>query len=731
MKCKSPHIDKNNYGNDSNWLHPIVKKIYNDRVKHSNVFLLILLALTVSCVEEEFDSGIVPEKPQSVVESEYLNSFDVLKSYVSPSESNFKIGANVSSNEFLEKGNKYSLVKTNFNEIASRDLFTTGMVMQNDGSLNFMEVEKVLDEAKLSGLDIFGYALCWHKNQNGTFLNGRYGAKEFDTPSFPNVLDKSGLEDGSFSNWDVQTSNGGTIEKSTYNADDAIKISTGAGSANPEDVKLTSPVYAVSETTYEITTFIMASKAGTGRFTFEGLESTTLERDWLGNGVKAESFTLNPGWNKISFQIDEFVAEDFRFSLELGYTPEVDYYVHINGLSMVDLNSEFYNPDEFFLEAEDGAVGSKWQVFDDEDASGGKYASVPDNNNSALITPGNEAENNIVHTFNVITPGEYKFWVRVKHPSAEDDSYHFKVDENDWYTFNNQGSSDYGWFPLDTFYFDTGEHLVTTSWREDGAQIDKLYFTLTDQTPSGVGTPAAKVDKLVLDLEAAEKVNAVGSTFENWISSVVTEMKDDVNAWVVVSDPIDDDNPSDIKTGSGQPSENEFYWQDYLGKDYAVTAFKTARANANDGDLLFISDYGLHSNIDKCQGLIDYVDYIEGKGAAVDGIAAQLNLTFEAQENDIATMFKMLANTGKLIKVAQLKVEIPANIEVTNEILQQQADLYKSVVNQYYLNVPEIQQYGIEIAGLADGADDANGLWTESFNRKPSYAGFAEGLGAN
>jgi GH35 family endo-1,4-beta-xylanase len=208
-------------------------------------------------------------------------------------------------------------------------------------------------------------------------------------------------------------------------------------------------------------------------------------------------------------------------------------------------------------------------------------------------------------------------------------------------------------------------------------------------------------------------------------------MKDDVNAWVVVSDPIDDDNPSDIKTGSGQPSENEFYWQDYLGKDYAVTAFKTARANANDGDLLFISDYGLHSNIDKCQGLIDYVDYIEGKGAAVDGIAAQLNLTFEAQENDIATMFKMLANTGKLIKVAQLKVEIPANIEVTNEILQQQADLYKSVVNQYYLNVPEIQQYGIEIAGLADGADDANGLWTESFNRKPSYAGFAEGLGAN
>ncbi len=95
MKCKSSHIDINNHRNDSSQFHPIAKKLYNYRVKRSNVFLLILLALTVSCVNEDFDTGIVPEKPQSVVESEYLNSFDVLKSYAYSSNENLKIGANI------------------------------------------------------------------------------------------------------------------------------------------------------------------------------------------------------------------------------------------------------------------------------------------------------------------------------------------------------------------------------------------------------------------------------------------------------------------------------------------------------------------------------------------------------------------------------------------------------------------------------------------------------------
>lgn len=702
---------------------------YKSRImKLSNIFLLILLAITISCVNEKFDSEIVPNKPENVVESEYLNSYNVLKEYINSSNQNFKLGANLSAVDFIEMGSSYSLVKSNFNEIASTDLFTTGTIMKNDGSLDFAMVKKFIEEAKLSELDIFGYSLCWHAHQNGTFLNGRYGAKEFETPSFPNLLDKSGLIDGSFSNWIRTTNNGGIVEKSTYNGDDVVKLTSGTNSSNPEDIKLTSPAFKVSETTYEITIFIMASGKGIGRLTFEGLETSTLELDWLGNGVKSETFTLNPGWNKISFKLEDFVSDNFKFSLELGYTSNVNYYVHLKGLSMVDLYSEFFNPDEFFLEAEAGTLGSKWAIYDDAKASGGKYASVPNNNNSSLITPGEAAENNIVHTFNVITPGDYKFWVRVKHPNASDDSYHFKVDENNWYVFNNQASSDYGWFAIDTFYFNIGEHKVSTSWREDGAQIDKLYFTLTDATPTGFGSPSAKVDVLNLDLEATEKVSAVGGTLENWISSVVSEMKGDVNAWIVVNEPLDDNNPSEIKTSNGQPSEDEFFWQDYLGKDYAVTALKTARANAKEGDLLFIGDYGLESNLDKCQGLIDYVDYIETKGAKVDGIAVQLYLSLESDLEKITSMFKLLAGTNKLIKVSQLSVNIPVDIEITLDILHQQANIYKNAAWSYFQNVPATQQYGIEVKGLIDSDNHSNGLWDASYNRKPSYAGFADGL---
>lgn len=707
-------------------------KINYKHMKLLNIFSIFLLTIiTISCSLEEFDSGIVPTKPGAIVTYEYLNSYSVLRTYIdTTSNQDFKLGAYLGADGFLEKGTLYSLVKSNFTEITSYDVFSHGAVVKDDGTMDFSKADRYIEEAKASKLDIFGQSLCWHSEQNGTFLNGRYSPKEYETPSFPNLLDKSGLIDGSFNGWETNTVNGSSIEPFEYNGDSVIKLISGPNSSNPDDLRLTSSGITVTETTYEVTMFILSDKGGTGRFTFEGLTNNTPELDWTGSGSKSDTFSINQGWNKISFQLNDFAEENIKFHLDLGYKPNVNYYVHIKGLSVVDINGEFENPDEIFLEAEDGVVGSNWTIEDDTDASGGKYA-VVSNGIGNNVPRGDDPVNIISFTFTVNTPGEYKFWIRhaASVGSGSDDSYYIKVNDGSWQDFiNNLNITSFGWVIMDTLNFSAGTNNVMVQYREDGAKLDRLYFTLTDRTPTDFGSPAPKTNKINLDLETAEKVTAVGGSLTNYISSVVAKFKDNVNAWVVVNEPMDDNNPSELKTGNGTDLENEFYWQDYLGKDYAVRAFNSARANVKQGDLLFISDYGLESNLEKCSGLIAYINYIEDQGATVDGIAVQMHLSLESSLDNISSMFQLLAKTGKVIKVAQLEVTIPSGIEITDETLQQQADMYKYAVNSFFQNVPATQRYGIEITGLRDSASNTSGLWDGSYNRKPAYAGFADGI---
>ena len=236
----------------------------------------------------------------------------------------------------------------------------------------------------------------------------------------------------------------------------------------------------------------------------------------------------------------------------------------------------------------------------------------------------------VTYSFNVNTSGNYKFWIRhaASGGNYTDDSYFMKINDGDWQEFtNNLNNTGFDWIIMDTLDLSAGTNNVLVQCREDGAKLDRLYFTLSDQTPTGMGSPAPVTRKINLDLEPAEKVKAVGGALEDWISSIVTEVKGEVDQWIVVNEPMDDVNPHELKSGNGILAEDKFYWQDYLGKDYGVIAFNSAKENVKQGDLLFISDYGLESNLEKCRGLIEYVNYIEGQGATVDGFAVQMHLS--------------------------------------------------------------------------------------------------------
>lgn len=268
-----------------------------------------------------------------------------------------------------------------------------------------------------------------------------------------------------------------------------------------------------------------------------------------------------------------------------------------------------------------------------------------------------------------------------------------------------------------------------------GKTATNFYFdniTLKKYNPNGGST--------IIEKTAEQKKTILTDALDTWIKGMVTASKEYVKAWDVVNEPMDDGKPYELKTAAGRTTiaSDEFFWQDYLGKDYALKAFQLARQYGNPGDIHFINDYNLEFNIDKCKGLIAYVKYLEDKGAKIDGIGTQMHIVASADKAKIDEMFTLLAATGKLIKISELDMGFSGNIktpQVTAEQYAAQAEMYKYVVKRYFELIPAAQRYGITIWAPQDSpansswrAGEPIGLWTEGFVRKPAYVGVAEGL---
>ena len=240
-----------------------------------------------------------------------------------------------------------------------------------------------------------------------------------------------------------------------------------------------------------------------------------------------------------------------------------------------------------------------------------------------------------------------------------------------------------------------------------------------------------------------------------------------VKAWDVVNEPISGGDPDAegvfalhhaddaCNNGQGHVGANEFVWQDYLGDlDYVRFAVAKAREYGPEDIKLFINDYNLESDWDnnqKLKSLIAWIKRWEADGVTkIDGIGTQMHLSYysnpdiqASKEKHIVEMFKLMAASGKLVRVSELDIEFKDeqgnNVVVENMTdaqLRKVSDFYKWIIQQYIANVPAAQQYGFCIWTAVD-ADPASswthnqlyGLWNKNFNRTHAYAGFADGLG--
>lgn len=269
-----------------------------------------------------------------------------------------------------------------------------------------------------------------------------------------------------------------------------------------------------------------------------------------------------------------------------------------------------------------------------------------------------------------------------------------------------------------------------------GKTATNFYFdniTLTKYNATGSVQTKEKAPEL--------KKTIITNALDKWMSGILTASKPYVKAWDVVNEPMDDGRPYELKTGVGKTvATDEFYWQDYMGKDYAVTAFQLARKYGNPSDILFINDYNLEYNLDKCRGIIAYVNYIEGKGAKVDGIGTQMHIDIKSDKIKIVEMFKLLAATKKLIKISELDIGLAGvrTAGATQEHYKAQAEMYKYVIDKYFELIPVSQRYGITLWSPLDSpansswrADDPIGIWTQQYVRKIAYSYVAESIKAN
>jgi GH35 family endo-1,4-beta-xylanase len=268
---------------------------------------------------------------------------------------------------------------------------------------------------------------------------------------------------------------------------------------------------------------------------------------------------------------------------------------------------------------------------------------------------------------------------------------------------------------------------------------DVIYYVdnikIVEKQPAAA--PILRAGPTTIEKTDEEKAELIGAALESWISQMVSHYKGQVHAWDVVNEPMDDGKPSALKSGvgKGNMASDEFYWQDYLGKEYGVTAFKLARQYGNPDDKLFINDYNLESSLAKCDGLIAYALYIESHVVKIDGIGTQMHLSLNSNRDNIVQMFQKLAQTGKLIKISELDIQL-GTTSPSIEQYAQQAELYQYVIDMYMQYIPESQRYGATVWCVSDNSqehenwlpDDAPCLWDSKYNRKHAYKGFADGL---
>lgn len=744
-------------------------------------FGLALLFISASCADDKF-VDFKTEKPESIAQYEYLNAYDALKTYIDRStHPNFKLGVGVAANDFLKGEMVRSVAVANFDEVVAGNAMKYASIVADDGSMDFGTVTKFVEAAKTSGLTVYGHTLCWHSQQNNKWLNSLIAnkPKPVDPSSVNRVLHiVAGEPKDNVWDWEIYYDLDNVLEiGKQYTLTLRIKGSNpGAFSFWPGMKDASNTHYGFPECTSgegwidNTIVFTPTSSIDRLRFCFGKLGGDLYFDDVV---LKADGSEANLLVNS-SFDEDDISHWTTVSWMGLSYGVEE---LGESG-STVWFESIITNGD---AEGEDVSC-----FYATEDGKGGPYAAPIGETGTGADGVGRAFI--VKSADNPVEDHSTQFFVKANTVLKEGDicklSFKYKADKaagSDSQTHKKPG---------EYIFYDAGVSVnFTTQWQKFEKEFTVTEQMVTNEGVQPFQTIAWNLAKFKeantyyfddiefgiqkkaegIPLTPEEKKEVLTNELERWIKGMMEACGGSVTAWDVVNEPIsgggDDGNGNYALQSATNPDDNgvggqNFYWQDFLGDDYVRIPIKFARKyfaenGGNSGDLkLFINDYNLESwwdNNKKVKSLINWIKRWESDGETkIDGIGTQMHVSYilneadqKKQEESIVNMFELLAASGKLIKITELDMGIVEKAFgegiktelVTFEQYQKMSDFYKFIIQKYFEIIPVAQQYGITQWAATDSPADSGwrkgqpiGLWDLNYNRKHTYAGFADGL---
>lgn len=704
------------------------------------------------CADTDIDVYQV-EKPQSVADYEYLDNYAELKSYIDRSaHPNFLLGTGVGVADYNQKGLVYMLTNNNFDIMTAGNAMKYASVVGDDGTMNFSTVSEFVDNAEKAGIQIYGHTFCWHEQQNVKYLNRLIKDRELEIdPDASNEVE------------DAMQTYAGMTKFPFYVMEYEPAIIDGI---------LTVPEYPgkwyqffVADglqfeegREYKVTAKIRGSKPGSLNVqlgNWGALQEGKLEftDEWSEASVKMAPMGVSNGFSV-------FQPGTYDGKLEIEWVK----ISHAEALSI-----KYY---ESILTSGDADAGESDNVISREPGQADKSAAVVDD---ALGT-GKVFVSKI--GANPGTAWDSQFFIKFNQALNEGDKVrvHFRYRCDDTRNIDTQAHGEPGAYH---FWSCIGTLNATPEWKDHdwtgsvsadfagGDGFKSIAFNLSSTPDAG----NFYIDDITVEIERSansipltpeEKAEVLEAEMERWIKGMMAATRGYVKAWDVVNEAISGAGGSryDLQHAATDPNAStKFYWQDYLGDDFVRVPVKYARQyfeenGGNPADLkLFINDYNLESDWDdnkKLRSLIDWINQWESDGVTkIDGIGSQLHISYymnpetqKSKADHVVKMLELMAATGKLVRITEFDMglvdengnDIPT-AEVTLEQHKLMSDYYKFIIRKYFEIVPVAQQFGITFWCQTDAPENSGwranqpvGIWDGGYNRKPAYAGVAEGL---
>ena len=724
------------------------------------------------------------EKPQTIAQYEYLNDYAPLKEYLDRSaHPGFKVSAALGVDEFNQQGPLFRLAAHNFDEIVAGNAMKMASCVNDQGVMDFSKVSSFVSAAEDAGLTVYGHTLAWHAQQPSKYLKGLIADKPIpEAPGGGNQYIRYTTDKAGSNPWDNQATCklATPLEKGgAYTLSMKVKASQDCDldfwpiwNASPnkndwggsDDVQYLPAQKVSTEWTtvtwkfnadfpHDMLQFCFGKLGGSIDFDDVKLVKDGTETNLVANGdfAKDDISAWGNNWQGPSFAIKQGSGTSASGNFCIKYTTTKD------GSNTWDHQAIYTLPNAL--------------------KKGAKY----------VLTMKLKASSAV----------EFAFWPiwdaspnKNEWGGSNDVQYcEAKNLTTDWKTYTWEFTAD---FTHDKLQFCFGKMKSGESVYMDDITLVKegtednlvangdFAQNATAGWASNWQGPDFKCEKYGngIPLTPKEKSDTLTWAMNKWINGMMQATEGKVKAWDLINEAVSGGGNVNgfyaLQTeATSEHNPQDFYWQDYFTPEmYGPIVEKAARdayaavEGTNPADLkLFINDYNLESDWDnnqKVKSLVYWIGVWEKKGqelgwkTKIDGIGTQMHIdyyenpqTLESKKKAIQNMLKIMAETGKLVRISEIDMgyvdkdgkdvttaqleKLPIEERVAKE--KAMAEHYKWIIEQYFKIVPVNQQYGICQWCLTDAPTNSGwrpgkpvGLWNLNYQRKPAYGGFADGL---